>query len=175
MKDKIFVFIIGLVFIEKIEIQNINLNKSLKFIALGLLSVIGFNFIIITNIYYEKLDSINDQTYSLGVQLAYEIRHLEGYDETFPIIIIGDPSTTLPANELYDLKTPGLSPGTGSTLINGSHKFSIYLTQFMGVRNTIIGDESVFLEEQKSVVDQMATWPYENSVQIINDHIVIKF
>ncbi|WP_285396540.1 glucosyltransferase domain-containing protein [Lysinibacillus sp. fls2-241-R2A-57] len=176
IQQMVFIYALGIIIFDLLIIENkTHLNSIFNKANFILLFIIGFNLIIITNIYYEKLETINNQTFSMLTQVSFDIRHIDGYKDDIPLVIIGDPSLTLPSNSLYDEKTPPMSPGTSAYLVNSTQKFANYLNHFIGMKNPPSIDEETILSSYSNEINNMPVWPNKESIKSINDVIIIKF
>ncbi|MEC0206304.1 glucosyltransferase domain-containing protein [Paenibacillus lautus] len=172
----VFIYILGVIISDillvKYEGRVYKIYNGFNFIVLCL---IGFNLIVITNIYYDKLDTVNNQTYSLMTQVAYDIRNDDAYREDTPILLVGFPSRSLPPSNIYDEKTPPMSPGTNVDIVDQTTKFVNYINRFIGMKNPLAINETDLLDYYANEINNMAEWPNKDSIKIKEDVIIIKF
>lgn len=171
-----FMYIFGLLVFEDFKMYfNKNLLsdmvKNLLFLVIVLIS---YNFIIITNIYYEKQEQVNNQTATSISHISYDIRKIANYSSEKPIYIIGNFNDTLNLNGIYDLKTPFLNPGVWS-IIEHNVEFIAYLNNITGLKNTEFMPEESFISKNRNEFEQLNIWPSSGSVKEIDGVIVIKF
>ncbi len=171
-----FIYGLVIVIIELLLLENkMYINTIISRIGFVVLFLISFNLVIITNIYYEKLDTINKQTFSILNHVAYDIKNIEGYTDEMEVMLVGDPSLILTPIPLYDQKTPPMSAGTSQYLVNSSNKFSNYLRFFIGLHNPPAFDEAEILSRNKDEIDNLPQWPSKEYIKVIEGVIVIKF
>ena len=171
-----FIYGLMVVILELLISENKTyINTVISRASFVILFLISFNLVIITNIYYEKLDTINTQTFSIMSHVAYDIKNIEGYTDEMQVMLVGDPSLTLSPISLYDQKTPPMSAGTSQYLVNSSGKFANYLRFFMGLHNPPNFNEEEVLSKNKDEIDNMQVWPNKDYIKVIDDVIIIKF
>lgn len=172
----VFIYILGVIISDILLVKyESRFNKIYNGINFIVLCLIGFNLIVITNIYYDKLDTVNNQTYSLMTQVAYDIRNDNAYREDIPILLVGFPSRSLPPSNIYDEKTPPMSPGTNVDIVDQTTKFVNYINRFIGMKNPPTINETDLLSYYANEISSMAEWPSKDSIKIKKDVIIIKF
>lgn len=166
-------FIIGVVIIDRLYNDKSILTIGLNLIFTFSIFIIAFNNSIITNIYYEKFEDVNKQTQSLLTQVAYDIRHLDGYNENLNIIIFGTPSIHLSLSERYN-RVP-TNVGATNQIIYDTNTFVYYLNNEIGLKNGIKYEMQDFIDQHIEEINTLNIWPNPSSMKVIEDTIVIKF
>ncbi|KGR78543.1 glucosyltransferase domain-containing protein [Ureibacillus manganicus] len=172
-QNLVLLFIVGVVIIDLLY-----KHKSVHTIGFTILftfsvSLVAFNNVIITNIYYEKFEDVNKQTSSLLTQVAYDIRHLDGYNENLNIIIFGTPSIHLSVGNRYEKVPPNV--GTTTRVIYDTNTFVYYLNNEIGLKNGIKFEMQNFIDKHIEEINTLTIWPDQSSMKIIEDTVVIKF
>jgi len=170
----VFILILGIVYMEYLGTAKLKLKQAMSLIMLSILFVIGFNNTVITNIYYEKLSDVNQQTFSLMTQVAYDLRKTEGYSSDKPLHVIGYPSGALSIADRYNLKTPQ-NVGAPSKIVYDKNTLYYYMINEIGLKNPYKRYTPDYASEYEDEINELNVWPHENSIKVIGDAIVIKF
>ena len=167
-------YVVGLVLFQTI-VKNKNVFVQVLNIAvLGIFVLIGYNQIVISNIYYEKLSDLNQETFSLMTRVAYDIQHVPGYTPDLKIAMVGYPSTTMEIPRRYDLFTPK-NVGVSSRIVYDYASAYAYLKNEIGLPNEVPKKAMKFIADHTEDFKTMENWPAEGSVKIIDNTIVVKF
>lgn len=164
----------GLILLEILRSQKTVIVQALSLGFLSVMVLVGFNFAIITNIYYEKMEDTNKQTQALMTQIAYDIRKVNQYSEEQKLLIIGNPSTHLSVNNRYDASTP-INVGANSTIVYDINTMYYYLSNEVGLKNKIKSYSKDFKEAHADQISELDVWPSVHSIKVIEDTIVINF
>ena len=167
-------FIVGLALLQTIVSHQKIIVQIFAIVALTVFSLIGYNQILISNIYYEKLSDLNQETFSLMTRVAYDIQHTSGYKIDTEIVIVGYPSIMMKVPERYDLFTPK-NVGTNSRIVYDYASAMAYLRNEIGLPNNVPKKSTQFIEQHQEEFKTMNNWPEEGSIQFIDDKLVIKF
>lgn len=160
-------FLIGIFIIQALN------SKAIKKTMLILFTVIGFNFIIITNIYYEKLALINNYTDSLMTKVSYRIETLDENQSVDSILVIGNPNNTLKIIENFNTNVP-YNVGVINLIFN-SYTTTVYLNNYLGHQLTALDENSTFYKDHYEDIIRLSTWPSKDSVKIIDKTVIVKF
>jgi len=169
-----FIFIIGIVLIELFYSHKNRMIQLINVAMLIVLTLIGFNHSIISNIYYEKMSDVNKQTDALFNRVVYDIERIEQYDQTMPIVIVGYPSRALSVAKRYDEKTPW-NVGVGNRIVYDYGSAVRYMQNEVGLHNPVKHLFQKYIEKNKEQINEMPVWPAKGSIKIIEDTIVVNF
>jgi len=137
-----------------------------------LMAAIILNFGLIDNIAYYNLNLCWEQTYATAIQMQERITSLEEYSPEKRVLITGTIETN--NREWLQSRIPYLV-GTDDVNLMRNHSFIItILNMDLGMDLDGVGEEErnrVLASEEYS---EMPCWPMGDSVQVIEDVIVIK-
>ena len=145
--------------------------------VLLLVAILIFQYIVIANVGYHKLNMAYEKSYGTLVRMADRIEQTDGSADCTRIVIIGN----LPQSESYTVNLPPDLTGTTDGLILraddeivGQSVVCSALNDYCGTNYTFLyGDEKqAFL--QNETVMQMGCWPEKDSVAVMDGVIVIK-
>lgn len=166
------IFLIGIFIFDNFNLDN-TIFKVLKKVTFITLSLIAFNLVIITNIYYEKLSLVNNYTDSMMTKVSYRIETLDEFPTIDSLLVIGNPTTHLNFIEGFNSKVP-YNVGTNNIAFNG-YTATIYLNNFLGHNLTTIDEQSDFAKNNENEFKEMSIWPTANSVKVIDNTVIIRF
>lgn len=147
-----------------------------SWVSVILLSVIVFNFAIISNIAYFNMEIRYEKSAAHANRVLNRIEQLEDYEEIEDLAVIGRPylysefaSITLPN------KIPNMIGAIGETFLQYPFHYKTMFETFYGFPIELTSTEH--LEEIKASQDfkEMALWPAETSVKVIDGTVLIKF
>lgn len=168
------IYIVGLVLFQSIIMYKNVFVQAFNIVILGIFCLIGYNQIVISNIYYEKLSDLNQETYSLMTRVTYDIQHVPGYSTDLKIAMVGYPSTLMTVPRRYNLFTPN-NVGVSSRIVYDYASAYAYLANEIGLPNEVPKQSKQFLADNAEDIKTMTNWPAEGSIKIIDDIIVVKF
>lgn len=176
----VLIFILPMIIIEKTDLIVSNYRSAVVFkkISYWLIGVFT-SLVIITNIWfangaYMSLQYTNYHDLSYFQTLKTQIRNLENYDQSLPIVFIGDEisDSTHEAGSLSETFTIG---GKRDTNFNAYSRVRI-LTRYLGFTGNIIFEEEQILDTfNKPEVQSMPCYPEDGAIQIIDGEVVVKF
>jgi hypothetical protein len=176
------IIIIDLYNTEKQKPFNIMANISTWVITITILLSM-FNYWIVSNQVYFKLNIGYQVTYAQSIQLISRIQSQEGYTQDKDIIIIGSAYVPQGIPELQDITIIGAN---GPELMLDSWAYSYFLKRHLNFTQNIThvrgGDIWIELfhgnEEINDLVDivrDMPVYPDDGSIAIIDDVIYVRF
>lgn len=166
------IYIVGISFFQVLIPYKNYFSQGLSIFVLIFLLLTGYNQVLISNIYYEKLSDLNRATYSLMTRITYDIQHVPGYNTDYKFYIHGNPSiNNISVPRRYDLFTPS-NVGVGSRIVYDHASAAMYIQNEIGLPNLPV---EAFAERHKEELSKMAVYPAEGSVKIIDDTIVVNF
>jgi hypothetical protein len=168
------IYIIGFVLFQIIVMYKNTFVQVFNIAVLGIFALIGYNQIVISNIYYEKLSDLNQETYSLMTRVAHDIQRVPGYTTDLKIAMVGYPSTMMTVPTRYNLFTPK-NVGVSSRIVYDYASAYAYLANEIGLPNGVPMQSGVFLADHSEEIKTMQNWPAEGSVKIVDNTIVVKF
>lgn len=172
LQNFVLLFVVGILLIELFEANKIILNL-LKNIIFIIICLIGFNFTVITNIYYEKLDQINSNTHTLMTKVSYRMESFDDFNNVDSIMVIGNPSIHLNINSFYNSKVPY---NIGIQYIVGDvYNTASYLSYFQGHNLIPLDSNTEFALKNSDKIQKMTAWPLKDSIKIIENTVIIKF
>ena len=155
-----------------------NINTS-NIIGL-LMALIIFNNVIIANISYFYMELCNQKTYAESIEMMSDIRYLENDNEIEKIAIIGNnlEEVGLFNYDISNFKNRGqihiLSGGLEKTLLYDSEHVYLYLRNIHNLEyEKVLSNELKVLENDGRVIS-MRNWPSKDSIQVIDNILVIK-
>ncbi|TSI03315.1 glucosyltransferase domain-containing protein [Lysinibacillus sp. BW-2-10] len=166
-------FIVGVVILDRFIKHTSITITSLNIVFTFSIFLVAFNNVIITNIYYEQFEDVNKHNEALMTQIAYDIRHLDGYNGDLKIITQGTLRNHLSVRDRYK-KVPH-NVGISSTIAYDTNTFVYYMNNEIGLKNEVKRNIREFIEKHKEEINSLNTWPNQSSMKIIEDTIVINF
>lgn len=132
-----------------------------------------FNFILIDNIAYFNMHQRYEKEYALCVRLADRIEQTDGYYTGMTVYMYGrieENSRYYSPTSLTMDKTDELI-GTGGdfTLLYRTNLYQQFLNNYLGISLEVDWDM-----KEPDEIKTMSVWPEENSVQVIDDTLLIK-
>lgn len=167
-------FIVGFVLLQTILTHKHTLVQVFNLAVFVVFVLIGYNQILISNIYYEKLSDLNQETFSLMTRVAYDIQNVPNYSTDLKVVFLGYPSTMMEVPKRYDLFTPK-NVGVGSRIVYDYASAYAYLKNEIGLKNIVPEQSKAFIEAHKKEFEKMHNWPLDGSIQVIDNTIVVKF
>lgn len=140
------------------------------------MAITSYGYALITNKAYMKMELSYEQAYSYSNRLLSTIENTNGYDVNMPIVLVGnalDGITYEPTPELAQIDMVGVMDM--KELVN-SYTYGYFLRRFVGASNIVYDTTTKISEKYKKYnnVENMPSYPSYNSVQIINNCLVVK-
>jgi hypothetical protein len=178
MKMGFFAFYLLFILIyEKIEFKGVKLEAVKSWGVVLLSAVLIFNYIIIANVSYHKLNMAYEKSIGTLNRIADRIEQTPGADTCDSILVLGE----LENSQEYSSDLPPEMTGTTDGLILRADDEIVGQSVLCSALNDYCGKEYKFLsgeEKQKllSKIDNgsLSNWPDKNSIQILENVIVIK-
>ncbi len=161
---------------EKQDFKSERLNAIKAWGILAVVFVLVFNYVIIANVSYHKLNMAYEKSYGVLVRIADRIEQTEGASECERILVVG----ALDNSEPYSVNLPPDMTGTTDGFILraddevvGQSVLCSALNDYCGTDYTFVyGDEKTALVERADEMG-MGLWPASDSVAVIDGVIVI--
>lgn len=165
--------------------QNKNINSYIYLVTIICFICIGWQNYGITSSYYYKIEKFNQYTESLNTRLLARIESIEGFDYSMPVMIVGEKDNSF-YNQLYDVsqwnEIINYDQGLWGQFIgyadlyyfNSDSKIITYINNQLGIELMRTTEEQKNLIYNSDEYKEMKTWPSVESVQIIDDILVIK-
>jgi hypothetical protein len=172
----IFLFLLSMC--EGLQIKS---AQMFKFASILVLFLIGYNHLLLSNIYYTKISTYYERTYGLYNRILARIEQMEEIEliRNNQMLIIGAlPSFNYGRNVVFSfpeiINDQGLwGQFVGVTSTTGASKAVRFIGSFLGI------DFTPATQEQKEKIilspeySEMGVWPEKNSVAYIDSTIVI--
>ncbi len=173
MKMGFLVFYLFLIL--QYETKDTNVFKS--WLILGTVSVIVFNFVIIANVGYHKLNIAYDKSYGTLIRIADRIEQTDGAEECDSIAVFG----YLPESEAYSVILPPDLTGATDGYILRADDDIVGQSVLCSALNDYCGKNYKFLEHKDKQgvfgladADSMGVWPARDSIKVVDNTIIIK-
>lgn len=172
------IYILPVIFYERMSglSDMIIAVKQWSIIALSVLTI--FNFTLLANISYQKMQIAYEKSFGVIVRLADRIEQLSDADQCKKIAIFG----FLPGSESISVNFPPDMTGiTDSYIIRKQDPMmhenvtQAMLKDYCGLSYQDTTKEEIHEIEQREEFHQMDCWPKQNSIAVIDDTLVIKF
>ena len=160
-----------------LQYENAEQNALKSWAILGVSAVLIFNYTIIANVSYHKLNMAYEKSYGVLMRIADRIEQTEGAEECDRILVLGH----LPGSEAYSAVLPPDMTGTTDGYILRADDETVGQSVLCSAINDYCGKDYEFLagEEKSDLLKKMDAdclnnWPGKNSIAVIDDVIVIK-
>ena len=170
-------YLLFILIYEKIDFGNINFQAIKSWTVLVLSTVLIFNYIIIANVSYHKLNMAYEKSIGTLNRIADRIEQTEGATDCESVLVLG----ALDNSEAYSSNIPPDMTGTTDGYIVRADDEIVGQSVLCSALNDYCGKEYKFLagEEKQKLLskidnDSLSNWPDKNSIQIIENVIVIK-
>lgn len=156
-------------------------HNVIQWLTLVVIVTIGFNYFLLNNTYYLKIESYYDRTLALTNRMIARIEELPQYTSNSRIAIIGNlPNPNYP-NSSYmfpEIKKDqglwgqyiGLSSGSD---VGNSRKFAEFVDVRLGIPLIPANQDIIDKIKNSQEYMQMEPWPAANSIQYIHDTVVV--
>lgn len=170
-------YLLFILIYEKIDFENISFQAIKSWSVFVLSAVLIFNYIIIANVSYHKLNMAYEKSIGTLNRIADRIEQTEGATDCESVLVLG----ALNNSEAYSSNIPPDMTGTTDGHIIRADDEIVGQSVLCSVLNDYCGKEYKFLsgEEKQKLMskideDSLSNWPDKNSIQIIDNVIVIK-
>lgn len=176
MKMGFLVFYLFLVLqYEKTEFKSVKINSMKLWTILVITISLVFNYLIIANVSYHKLNMAYQKSYGTLVRIADRIEQTDGIENCDSVAVIG----CLPDSEDYSSNLPPDMTGTTDGLILRADDETVKQSVLCSALNDYCGENYKFIagrekEELKKKANNIGIWPAKDSVSVIDNVIVIK-
>lgn len=168
----LIIFILPLLLLE--EINNEKMKKIIKNISTVSLFIVIFEYSILANECYTKLHLSYENTYAFFNTLSTRIQSVEGFNENTKVVILGKFSDDLITNNDEKFKDTLQIVGISSTyqLISSYDKLK-FLEYYIGVDFEFANSDEIRKILKTEEFQEMNIYPYDNSIKMINNIIVV--
>lgn len=162
---------------EKSEFKKPSLMAAKSWAILAVILVLVFNYTVIANVSYHKLNMAYEKSYGVLIRVADRIEQTEGTDACDRILVLG----ALEGSEAYSVNLP--PDMTGSTdgfilraddEVVGQSVFCSALNDYCGTSYTFVAGEEKRSLLEKAQLENMGIWPASDSILVVDDIIVIR-
>ena len=141
------------------------------------ISALIFNYVIIANVCYHKLNMAYENSYGTLIRIADRIEQTEGSEKCDSVLVIG----RLPGSDAYSTNLPpDMTGATDGHILRADDEIVGQSVLCSAINDYckknykfIAGDEKDRLIEKINEKD-LCNWPSKDSVSVIEDVIVIK-
>ena len=170
-------YLLFILIYEKIDFEKINFQAIKSWSVLVISAVLIFNYIIIANVSYHKLNMSYEKSIGSLNRIADRIEQTDGANECDSVLVLG----ALDNSEAYSSNLPPDMTGTTDGFIIRADDEIVGQSVLCSALNDYCGKEYKFLsgEEKQELLDKidennLSNWPDKNSIQIISNVIIIK-
>jgi hypothetical protein len=170
-------YLLFILIYEKIDFEKINFQAIKSWSVLVISVVLIFNYIVIANVSYHKLNMSYEKSIGTLNRIADRIEQTDGANACDSILVLG----ALDNSEAYSSNLPPDMTGTTDGFIIRADDEIVGQSVLCSALNDYCGKEYKFLsgEEKEELLDKidennLSNWPDKNSIQIISNVIIIK-
>ena len=145
--------------------------------VLALSVVLIFNYIIIANVSYHKLNMAYEKSYGVLIRIADRMEQMPNIGNCDRILVIG----ALDNSEAYSVNlTPEITGITDGYIIRaddevvGQSVFCSTLNDYCGTNYQFLSGDEKHQMMQRKDIQSMEKWPSENCLAIVDDVVVLK-
>lgn len=164
-------FVFALVLLERYAKQ-----AYVQWVGLIATFLMVFNFYLMSNIVYFNMNEKYEKSYALAIRIADRIEQMEEYHPWMKATFVGaQPDyNKYPTTESTLEQLQGYYPAKGDFFLNSADKYYEFLSNYLciSLAETEKEEEKAVLENP--IVEQMGTFPAADSIQVIDDILVIK-
>lgn len=139
-------------------------------IVLALFVILNTYF---NNLTYTSLYYVNRQTENYMNAMITQIRMTEGFSVDKKWAFIGTNKDPMVANKWQSVPVYGGAEHTNRMI--SAYSWKEWIAPYLGISITLADNTAIEEIKQTPEFQEMACWPNDNSVKIINDIVVIKF
>lgn len=173
----LIIYLLFILIYEKIDFQKISLQAIKSWSVLVISAVLIFNYIIIANVSYHKLNISYEKSIGTLNRIADRIEQIDGSDDCNNVLVLG----SFDNSEAYSSNLPPDMTGTTDGYIIRADDEIVGQSVLCAALNDYCNKEYKFIsgEEKQKLLskidkDGLSNWPDKNSIQIIENVIVIK-
>ncbi|MBR5517983.1 MAG: glucosyltransferase domain-containing protein [Clostridia bacterium] len=162
---------------EKTDYKNAKLNSIKQWSVICLAFVLVFNYVVIANVSYHKLNMAYEKSYGTLIRIADRIEQTEGAENCDSILVIG----ALDNSEAYSVNLPPDITGTTDGYILRADDEVVRQSVLCSALNDYCDKNYRFLagsekEDLLASIDDenMNIWPKKDSVIVVDNVIVVK-
>ena len=170
-------YLLFILIYEKIDFEKINFQAIKSWSVLVISVVLIFNYIVIANVSYHKLNMSYEKSIGTLNRIADRIEQTDGANACDSILVLG----ALDNSEAYSSNLPPDMTGTTDGFIIRADDEIVGQSVLCSALNDYCGKEYKFLsgEEKQELLgkideNNLSNWPDKNSIQIISNVIIIK-
>ncbi|AQQ54055.1 glucosyltransferase domain-containing protein [Planococcus lenghuensis] len=168
-------YLLPVIFFDRLDLQVFS-NKIFSWMTILAMTLIVFNFAIIANITYFNLDLKYEKTTAFAGRLVSRIDHTPDIDEAGKLAIIGRAQTDLPlTSEIIPQSIPAMTGSSGGLLLTQPYLYQALFNTYYDLSYRLATPPEIQALQETEAYEEMAVWPAENSVRVIDDIIVVKF
>lgn len=171
-------FLFFILFYERLDGAPPRFVLCKNWMILGLSAAIIFNFVLIANISYHKLQMAVERSYGIAIRMADRIEQTEGALECKKLAVLGYlPHSSEEWSAQVSLDITGVTDGLilyGDNSQVGQSVITAVMKDYCNLDYTFAS-----LSERRELaasakVSQMPCWPEKGSVAIVDDYVVLK-
>ena len=173
----LIIYLLFILIYEKIDFEKISLQAIKSWSVLVISAVLIFNYIIIANVSYHKLNISYEKSIGTLNRIADRIEQIDGSDDCNNVLVLG----SFDNSEAYSSNLPPDMTGTTDGYIIRADDEIVGQSVLCAALNDYCNKEYKFIsgEEKQKLLskidnDSLSNWPDKNSIQIIENVIVIK-
>ena len=178
MKMGFLIFYLLFIFIyEKVDFKNIKIQAIKSWLVIALSAALIFNYVIIANVSYHKLNMAYEKSIGTLNRIADRIDQTEGANDCDSILVLG----ALDNSEAYSSDISLDMTGTTDGHIIRADDEIVGQSVLCSALNDYCGKDYKFLsgkekQELLGKIDEnkLSNWPDKNSIQIIDNVIIVK-
>ena len=149
------------------------LNIKWKNVVMVLLSVIIVEQSVLANITYYYMNKVYEATYSEATEMLSRI-HLLDTDVTKIAVVSQNISKSLEDTDEIAARYYFLIRALDDTLLINSQHTVLFMNEYLNQDYEYATDEEIEALCELEEVQEMGTWPSSDSVEVVDDYIVIK-
>lgn len=152
--------------------------KEIKMWTIFIVTVVlVFNYVVIANVSYHKLNMSYENSYGTLIRIADRIEQTEGADECDSILVLGQ----LPSSEAYSVILPPDMTGTTDGYILRADDEIVGQSVLCSALNDYCKKEYKYIygDEKEDIIkkantEEMGIWPDKNAISVLENVIIIK-
>ncbi|PYF07580.1 glucosyltransferase domain-containing protein [Ureibacillus chungkukjangi] len=161
---------------ESIDVNGkLLIEKIASWVTVLLLALTIYNFSLIANINYMNMELRYEKSISFANRVLNRVEQLENYNDIEKISVVGKISLY---SELTSVTIPNKIPmmmgGTGEHFLNDVSHYQKLFSNFLGYQLAYPTPEELDKIKSTEGYRNMKPWPAKESVQVIDDILVIK-
>ncbi|TFE03995.1 glucosyltransferase domain-containing protein [Jeotgalibacillus salarius] len=149
--------------------------KAYSWVAVLLVSVIIYNFAVISNIAYFNMNLRYEKSFATMNRILDRMEQTENYDELQQIGIIGAPDIRSNIGIKVWNSIPEMTGAMGDSFLAHPAHMEYMLNTYFGEDFYLIGDYTLDEFKERPEVEEMPVWPEEGSIQLIDNTLILKF